>query len=228
MNFGGHLKVTLLDFPDHVATTLFTNGCNMRCPFCHNAHLVCECDQVIATEEIVSYLNKRKAVLEGVCISGGEPLLQKDIVEFITLVKDMGYSVKLDTNGTSYEKLLYLVENNLVDYVAMDIKNSKELYDTTCGCHVDIDEICRCVDLLKQGKVAYEFRTTLCHPLHTQESVADMAKWLAGCRAWYLQQFEDSGNLIGSNMLPFDKPSMETLLQVASKHCSTVQLRGVK
>ena len=228
MNFGGHLKVTLLDFPNHVATTIFTNGCNMRCPFCHNAHLVSECDQVIATEEIVDYLNKRKNVLEGVCISGGEPLLQKDIVEFITMVKGLGYKVKLDTNGTSYDKLKYLVDNRLVDYVAMDIKNSKELYSVTCGCEVDLDEICKSVQLLKQGKVDYEFRTTLCHPLHDQASIKAMAEWLADCKHWYLQQFEDSGNLLTDLVCGFDKGNMEALHKVAVNICPTAQLRGVK
>ena len=154
--------------------------------------------------------------------------MQKDVVEFVTKVKQMGYKVKLDTNGTSYDKLKYLVENNLVDYVAMDVKNSKELYSVTCGCDVDLETVCKCVDLLKQGKVDYEFRTTLCHPLHDHDSVKDMAEWLKDAKHWYLQQFVDSGNLLGEGVCGFDKGNMEALHRVAVAICPTAQLRGVK
>jgi pyruvate formate lyase activating enzyme len=228
MIFGGLQKLTLLDYPNHMACTVFTQGCNLRCPFCHNASLVCHNDNLVDESEVLDLLNKRKGVLEGICISGGEPLMQKDIVEFVTKVKQMGYKVKLDTNGTNYDKLKYLVENNLVDYVAMDVKNSKELYSVTCGCEVDLETVCKCVDLLKQGKVDYEFRTTLCHPLHDHDSVKDMAEWLKDAKHWYLQQFVDSGNLLGEGVCGFDKGNMEALHRVAVAICPTAQLRGVK
>ena len=228
MIFGGLQKLTLLDYPNHMACTVFTQGCNLRCPFCHNASLVCHNDNLVDESEVLDLLNKRKGVLEGICISGGEPLMQKDVVEFVTKVKQMGYKVKLDTNGTNYDKLKYLVENNLVDYVAMDVKNSKELYSVTCGCDVDLETVCKCVDLLKQGKVDYEFRTTLCHPLHDHDSVKDMAEWLKDAKHWYLQQFVDSGNLLGEGVCGFDKGNMEALHRVAVAICPTAQLRGVK
>ncbi len=228
MIFGGLLKLTLLDYPNHMACTVFTNGCNMRCPFCHNAHLVTQIDQQIDQQEVLDLLQKRKGVLEGICISGGEPLMQKDIVEFVTKVKQMGYKVKLDTNGTSYDKLRYLIDNKLVDYVAMDVKNSKALYNVTCGCEVDLDTICKCVDLLLLGKVDYEFRTTLCHPLHDSDSIKDMADWLKDAKHWYLQQFVDSGNLVGEGVSQLDKETMENLHRVAVAICPTAQLRGVK
>lgn len=228
MIFGGLQKLTLLDYPNHMACTVFTQGCNLRCPFCHNASLVCHNDNLVDESEVLDLLKKRRGVLEGICISGGEPLMQKDVVEFVTKVKQMGYKVKLDTNGTSYDKLKYLVENNLVDYVAMDVKNSKELYSVTCGCEVDLETVCKCVDLLKQGKVDYEFRTTLCHPLHDHDSVKDMAEWLKDAKHWYLQQFVDSGNLLGEGICGFDKGNMEALHRVAVAICPTAQLRGVK
>ena len=228
MIFGGLQKLTLLDFPNHMACIVFTQGCNLRCPFCHNSALVCHNDDLISQNEVISYLQKRKGVLDGVCISGGEPLHQKDIVEFITMVKNMGYKVKLDTNGTNYEKLAYLVENNLVDYVAMYIKNSKELYEVTCGCDVDLDEVSKCVDLLKQGKVDYEFRTTVCRPLHDQHSIKLVAEWLKDAKHWYIQQFEDSGSLLGEGVSAFDKDAMQALHAVAVSICPTAELRGVK
>jgi len=228
MIFGGLLKLTLLDYPNHMACTVFTNGCNMRCPFCHNAHLVTQIDQQIDQQEVLDLLQKRKGVLEGICISGGEPLMQKDVVEFVTKVKQMGYKVKLDTNGTSYDKLRYLIDNKLVDYVAMDVKNSKALYNVTCGCEVDLDIVCKCVDLLLLGKVDYEFRTTLCHPLHDSDSIKDMAEWLKDAKHWYLQQFVDSGNLVGEGVSQLDKETMENLHRVAVAICPTAQLRGVK
>lgn len=228
MIFGGLLKLTLLDYPNHMACTVFTNGCNMRCPFCHNAHLVTQIDQQIDQQEVLDLLQKRKGVLEGICISGGEPLMQKDVVEFVTKVKQMGYKVKLDTNGTSYDKLRYLIDNKLVDYVAMDVKNSKALYNVTCGCEVDLDTVCKCVDLLLLGKVDYEFRTTLCHPLHDSDSIKDMAEWLKDAKHWYLQQFVDSGNLVGEGVSQLDKETMENLHRVAVAICPTAQLRGVK
>ena len=228
MNFGGHLKVTLLDFPNHVATTIFTNGCNMRCPFCHNAHLVSECDQVIATDEIVDYLNKRKNVLEGVCISGGEPLLQKDVVEFITMVKGLGYKVKLDTNGTSYDKLKYLVDNHLVDYVAMDIKNTPEKYGITIGKEgFDITPVLQSVEILKKGSVPYEFRTTVTLEFHTENDIEEIGKWLGNVPKYFLQNFTDSGELIDPNVHGHDKNSMNSMLTAARKHISATELRGL-
>jgi pyruvate formate lyase activating enzyme len=163
MQINGFQKLTLLDFPEKTACIVFTAGCNFRCPFCHNASLVTHIDNSynVSEEEVFSYLKKRKGLIEGVCISGGEPLLQPDIKEFIQKVKDLGYSVKLDTNGSSPQKLIDLVNSGLVDYVAMDIKNSKEKYPLTAGINnLNMADIEKSVEILKESNIPYEFRTT--------------------------------------------------------------------
>ena len=231
MKFGGLQKLTLLDYPEHVACTLFTIGCNLRCPFCHNSTLVVgnfnNLEQ-ISQEEMLAFLRKRSKVLEGVCITGGEPLLQAGIVEFIEQIKEMGYKVKLDTNGTFPEKLRQLVELKLLDYVAMDVKNSRDTYNKTCGCVVEMDEICKSVEYLKSGVVDYEFRTTVTGTFHSEKSIEDTARWLAGAKRWYLQQFVDSGELIDSSVVGVDAKILTHYQQIARKYVSNTQLRGVR
>ena len=227
MRIHGFQKMTLLDFSGRVACTVFTAGCNFRCPFCHNASLVTHIDgQEIAEEEIFSYLNKRKGLLDGVCITGGEPLLQADIANFIRRVKEMGFAVKLDTNGSFPERLKALIDEGLLDYVAMDIKNSKEKYDLTCGKSVDITAIERSVELLKAGSVDYEFRTTLVKELHTEEDICAMAKWLSGTRYWYLQGFVDSGDLIEKGLSAHSAEWTENAQSLARQWVEGVKVRG--
>ena len=227
MKIYGFQKMTLLDFPGRVACTLFTAGCNFRCPFCHNASLVTHIDgEEIDKEEIFSYLNKRKGLLDGVCITGGEPLLQKDIADFIRSVKEMGFAVKLDTNGSFPEKLKELIDGGLLDYVAMDIKNSKEKYDLTCGTSVDITVIERSVELLKQGRVDYEFRTTLVKELHSEEDIVSMAKWLSGTRYWFLQGFVDSGDLIEKGLSGHSEEWVKSAQTLAGQWVEGVKVRG--
>ena len=230
MKFGGLQKLTLLDYPEHVACTLFTVGCNFRCPFCHNNSLVNVGGEQIAElsqEEITEFLKKRKNMLEGVCITGGEPLLQAGLVEFIKQVKELGYKVKLDTNGAFPDKLMQLVNEGLVDYVAMDVKNSRDLYYKTAGCAVDMDDVCRSVDFLKSGVVDYEFRTTVTGTFHTEKSIEDVAKWLSGAKRWYLQQFVNSGDLIDKSVVGCDAQTLRKYLTIAQKHVPIAQLRGV-
>ncbi len=228
MNIFGFQKMTLLDFPGKVACTVFTGGCNFRCPFCHNARLVTHIDDPeISKEEILSYLNKRKGLLDGVCITGGEPLLQPDLADFISEIKKMGYAVKLDTNGAYPEKLANLLERNLLDYVAMDIKNSKEKYAQTCGVEVDIQKIEQSVQLLKSGKVEYEFRTTLVKELHEEKDVLSMAKWLQGTRYWYLQNFVDSGDLIAKGLSAHSEKWMKNTESLARQLIEGVKVRGL-
>ena len=231
MKFGGLQKLTLLDYPEHVACTLFTVGCNFRCPFCHNHSLVVgdeEKLQDITLEEVMAFLRKRKNVLEGVCITGGEPLLQVSAVEFITRVKELGYKVKLDTNGAFPNKLRQLIDAKLLDYVAMDVKNSRNLYGKTCGCYVPMEDIDASVELLKSGVVDYEFRTTVTGTFHSESSIEDTAKWLQGAKRWYLQQFVDSGDLIDRKVVGVDAETLVRYQQIAQQYVPNTQLRGVK
>lgn len=230
MVFHGLQKMTLLDFPGRVACTVFTGGCNFRCPFCHNALLVTSLDMAETYEQsdIISFLKKRVGLLDGVCITGGEPLLNEDIIDFVKEVKELGFLVKVDTNGSRPETLKKLVNASLVDYVAMDIKNSKELYGTTAGVeNFDLAPIEESVDFLLSGKVDYEFRTTVVKPFHTAESIESAAKWIKGAKRYFLQGFTDSGYLIGDGVSEADKSEMELMLEKAKAYVPAAQLRGV-
>ncbi len=230
MQICGFQKMTMLDFPGKVACTVFTGGCNFRCPFCHNAQLVTDIDTscTFSEDEILSYLNKRKGILDGVCITGGEPLLQKDIVEFIKKVKSIGMLVKLDTNGSFPEKLKELVNAELIDYVAMDIKNSKQKYAITAGkSDFDTSAVEESVSFLLSGKVDYEFRTTVVKEFHTAEDIADIAKWIQGARRYFLQGFVDSGNLIGQNLSAVSAEEMNIFCSEAQYFVSNTALRGI-
>ena len=227
MKIYGFQKMTLLDFPGRVACTLFTAGCNFVCPFCHNASLVTHIDGApIDHEEIFSYLNKRKGLLDGVCITGGEPLLWPDIASFIQKIKEMGYLVKLDTNGAFPDRLAHLIDTGLVDYVAMDIKNSKEKYALTAGVPVDLAAIEQSVELLKEGRVEYEFRTTVVKEFHTEQDIISMANWLSGTRYWYLQNFTDSGDLIQNRLHSHGENWLKNAQSLARQTIEGVKVRG--
>ena len=230
MQINGFQKLTLLDYPGKVACTLFTAGCNLRCPFCHNASLVINPDMSagIDTTEILDYLKKRQGILEGVCISGGEPLLQLDIKDFIKGIKELGYSVKLDTNGCFPDKLKDLVNSGLVDYVAMDIKNSKEKYANTVGVkNFDIAPIEESVEFLKEGHVDYEFRTTVVKELHNVEDAQDIGVWLKGATRCFVQNFVDSGEIIQSGLNPVETGVLEEMKSKLNQNIDHVELRGV-
>ncbi|MCH5151714.1 MAG: anaerobic ribonucleoside-triphosphate reductase activating protein [Clostridiales bacterium] len=230
MKFGGLQKLTLLDYPEHVACTIFTYGCNFRCPFCHNNSLVTvnfSNLELSDEDEVLRFLNKRKSMLEGVCITGGEPLLQVGIVEFITKVKQLGYKVKLDTNGAFPEKLKEIVQTGLVDYIAMDVKNSQEEYNKTAGCVVDMNAICQSVEFLKRGAVDYEFRTTVTGTFHNEHSIEMTAKWLSGAKRWYLQQFVASSDLIDSTVTGCDEQTLKKYQGIAQKYVENTHIRGI-
>lgn len=228
MKFGGLQKLTLLDYPGKMACTVFTSGCNLRCPFCHNAGLVTHIDgDFISQQDLLQFLSTRKGKLEGLCLTGGEPLLNKDVAQFLAEVKEMGFSVKLDTNGTNPNLLKQLIDDKLVDYVAMDIKNSKLKYSLTCGVNVNMEDIEKSVHLLKLGQVDYEFRTTVVRQLHEQQDIEDIARWLVGSKTWYLQQFVDSGDLIGQGMTAWDEDAMHEFCQTANKYLPTF-VRGIE
>lgn len=231
MQIYGFNKTTLLDYPEHVAATVFTGGCNFRCPFCHNGGLVLSPnpEERIEEEEVLSYLKKRQGILEGVCITGGEPTLQKDLRNFICKVKDMGYLVKLDTNGYRPQVLWNLIQEGLLDYVAMDIKASKENYAVAAGVEgLDISRIEESVGILKGNKVPYEFRTTVVKGIHSIEEFEEIGQFLAGSRAYYLQQYRENDNVIVQGYDAFSKAEMESMALLARKYIDKVVLRGVE
>lgn len=229
MIIGGLTNLTLLDYPEKVACTVFTVGCNFRCPFCHNNSLVCgNGGAQISQVEVLRFLQKRRNVLEGMCLTGGEPLIQNGVEEFLTAVKALGYSVKLDTNGCFPERLKSLVEAGLVDYVAMDVKNSKDKYVATAGCRKeDLTQIEQSVNYLKSGVIDYEFRTTITGNLHDEQSVEDTAQWLAGAKRYLLQMFVNSGDLIDPNTTGCDEATMRRYLEIVQKYIPNAELRGI-
>lgn len=229
MEIKGLQKTTLLDYPGKVACTVFTGGCNFRCPFCHNGSLVLSPDTVdnFDEQEFFNYIEKRKGILDGVCITGGEPLMQKDIVDFIRKIKSIGLSVKLDTNGTFPETLKKLIDEGLVDYVAMDIKNSKENYALTCGIKNFPQNIEKSIDILMSGKVPYEFRTTVVKELHSKEDMEAIAKRISGASAYYLQSFTDSGDIIAEGYSAHSPDTMQELLDIVTTYVPTAKLRGI-
>ena len=199
MEIHGYNKTTLLDYPEHVACTVFTGHCNMRCPFCHNGDLVMQpgSQPTVPEEEFFAFLNKRKNILEGVAITGGEPTLQKDLPDFIAKIKDLGLLVKLDSNGLRPEIIKELAKNKLVDYIAMDIKSAKSNYGETIGiADFDISPIEESVAFLMEGTVPYEFRTTVLKPFHSQKVFEEIADWIGGCEKYFLQSYVDSNRVL--------------------------------
>ncbi len=228
MKIGGFQKMTMLDFPERVACTVWTYGCNLRCPFCHNASLVIDKAELFDENEILSYINKRKGVLDGVCITGGEPLLQKDIFGFMKKIKDLGLLVKLDTNGAYPDLLKKAIEDGLVDYVAMDIKNSKEKYAQTVGVsNLDITPYEKSVEILKNSGIDYEFRTTIVKELHDLSDIQKIGEWIKGAKKYFLQSFVDSGNTIKTGYSAHDKNTLEAFKQAVLEHISRVEIRGI-
>ena len=229
MKISGLQKLTLLDFPGKTAATVFTSGCNFRCPFCHNAGLVTKLDeaQEIAKDEVLSYLKKRAGVLDGVCVTGGEPLLQADIADFLSEIKSMGYKVKLDTNGSFPEKLRELVAAGLCDYVAMDVKNSREKYGETVGFpDFDISAVSESVDFLLSGACDYEFRTTVVRELHTPQDIVKIAEWIKDTRHYYIQTYVDSGDILCGGYSAYSEPEMLEILENTRLVLPCAVLRG--
>ncbi len=228
MKISGFQKLTLLDFPEHTACTIFTSGCNMRCPFCHNTPLVTgEAQEEFSEEEILSYLKKRQGILDGVAITGGEPLLHKDIADFIRKIKDAGYKVKLDTNGSKSGVLKALLDEGLVDFVAMDIKNTPGKYALTSGSDVPYDEIAASIELIKQSGIPHEFRTTVVKEHHTEEDIISIAEMLGKSEKYYLQQFKDSGDILCEGCSAHPEKDLIKMAERASEHVLLCETRGV-
>ena len=259
-------KTTLLDYPGHLAATVFVGGCNFRCPFCHNGELVLgdvanslndadeesvrmfgaerreksvavsEKREVIIEDEVLAYLGKRRGILQGVCITGGEPTLQPDLTDFIRRVKELGYLVKLDTNGYRPEVLRELLKDGVLDYVAMDVKASREKYALAAGAvGLDIARIEESIELLKLADIDCEFRTTVVKGIHSMEEFEKIGQWLAGARAYYLQAFRENENMIcartGMENVHYEaytKSEMEQLADIVGKYVDKVGVRGVE
>ena len=230
MIISGLQKLTLLDFPGRTACTVFFYGCNFRCPFCHNAFLVTEKDdgQGIEESDFFEFIESRRGRLDGVAITGGEPMLQSGLHDFIYNIKKRGFAVKLDTNGTFPDKLEALINENLLDYVAVDIKNSKEKYHLITGVpSPDLSAVERTVELLKEDRVDYEFRTTLVRGYHTEEDIEKIGEWISGAKHWFLQAFKDSGNVIEKGLDGFSYEEYGRFLDTARHFVTNAQLRGV-
>lgn len=230
MKICGLQKLTLLDYPGKVACTVFLGGCNFRCPYCYNAPLVfCEPGAVetIEPEALYAFLERRAGVLDGVCITGGEPLCS-DITELVRGIRARGYAVKLDTNGAFPQRLRALCEQGLVDYVAMDLKNTLSRYPETIGVPAfDPAPIAESVRFLLTGSTPYEFRTTLAKQLHTEKDLCEMGQLIAGAAQYFLQSYADTGAHIGAPMQAFSKARLEELLAVVRQSVPNAALRGV-
>lgn len=228
MKINGFQKLTLLDFPGKVACILFTPGCNFRCPFCHNASLVTHIDNNAQIDEdtFFSFLEKRRRMLDGVCITGGEPLMQHGIKEFIKKIKEMGYAVKLDTNGTYPDKLEELIKDGLLDYVAMDIKNCKEKYGITSGVqNVPYDNIVKSINILSKSGIDHEFRTTVADGLHTPEDIGKIAEMIKGEKKYFIQNFTDSGDIIAPEMCSVSQEKLDEMLRFAKEYIPNAKIR---
>ena len=229
MDIQGLQKMTLLDYPGKVACTVFLGGCDFRCPFCHNGELVlspapAEMDQ----EELLAFLKKRQGLLDGVCITGGEPLLRPDLKGLLEAIHALGYPVKLDTNGSHPRALVDLVERKLVDYVAMDVKNSLERYPETVGVPgLDVGPIRESVGFLLEGMVDYEFRTTVVREFHDSDSFRAIGPWLAGAKRYFLQSFVDRDTVIQEGLHPWGREELEEFAAIVRPWVPEVALRGV-
>ncbi|MBE6152335.1 MAG: anaerobic ribonucleoside-triphosphate reductase activating protein [Firmicutes bacterium] len=230
MVISGFQKLTLVDYPEHIACLVFTQGCNLRCPFCHNKDLVCSMNNTNQIDEdvIFRYLDKRKGLIDGVCVSGGEPLLQKDIISFIKKIKEKGYKVKLDTNGTKPLVLKRLLDENLVDYVAMDVKNSFEGYDKVAGIeNVCVDNIKLSIELLKDSKINYEFRTTVVKELHNFDNISKICKYLGKNVKYYLQNYRDCETVLVKGFHSFSKEEIIEIKNKLIKDYPNISIRGI-
>ena len=230
MRISGLQKLTLLDFPGHTACTVFTGGCNYRCPFCHNAGLVLRPGEQpeVPEAEFFSLLQKRRGLLDGVAVTGGEPTLQPDLPDFLRRIRDLGYAVKLDTNGTRPDLLKRLVRDGLVQYAAMDIKNAPARYAETAGVEdPQLDRIRESAAFLLEGTVPYEFRTTVVRELHRPEDLEEIGRWLQGAERYFIQCYTDSGDLIQEGFSPCSREELDLLLAAVRPFIPAARLRGV-
>lgn len=230
MLIAGMQKLTLIDYPGNTACIIFTLGCNFRCPFCHNRDLVKGMNKsnMIEEQEVFDYLDKRKGLIDGVVISGGEPLLQKNIEIFIKKIKDRGYKVKLDTNGSKPDVLKKLLDNNLVDYVAMDIKNVFDDYNVTTGKTIDIENIKQSIHILKSSNIDYEFRTTVVRELHSFEKIEEILEFIGSDSKYYIQNYRDCETVIKKGLSGFEDSELLEIKKKLERKYPNVVIRGIK
>jgi pyruvate formate lyase activating enzyme len=230
MKIGGFQKTSLLDYPDEISAIIWTIGCDFRCPFCYNRDIVLGKARNVSEEEVLTFLQKRKGLLDALVISGGEPLMHGNIAAFIKKVKDLGYLVKIDTNGMHPEEIKGLIDQKLVDYVSMDIKAPKNKYDKLTGVKTDIDKIEKSIEIIKNSAPDYEFRTTFAPELLTKEDILEIAKWLEGSKRFYLQQFKNDVPLISpklQNVAPYPKEKLIETLKEIKPYFKFCDVRGI-
>ncbi|MEL7622248.1 MAG: anaerobic ribonucleoside-triphosphate reductase activating protein [Clostridiales bacterium] len=235
MLIGGIQKLSLLDYPGKTCCTVFTIGCNYRCPFCHNASIIqgqiqeeIQPGQTIPPEEILAFLQKRRGLLDGVCITGGEPLLQRELEDFIHEIKALGFAVKLDTNGSYPARLRQLIQSKAVDYVAMDVKNTPDNYGRTIGVsNFDVSPVNESISILLSNKVPYEFRTTVVREFHTGEDLIAIARWIRGAEHYYLQSYVDSKDVLMPGLSSYTKEEMQAFLELVRPILPSSELRGI-
>lgn len=231
MNISGLSKTTLLDYPQHLAATIFSANCNMRCPFCHNGNLVLNRDtlELINSQEIYDFLKNRQNILEGVCISGGEPTINKDLLDFMSRIKSYDLKIKLDTNGLKPEVIESAITHNLVDYIAMDIKNSQDKYAITCGLDkIDLQKIDQSIQLIMHSNIDYEFRTTVIRELHVKEDFNQIGQWLSGAKQYYLQQYRANNHQLTTNKYTnYTKSELTEFSEILAQYLEFVGIRGI-
>lgn len=228
MIISGFEKLTLLDFPGKVACIIFTQGCNFKCSYCQNSDLLnCSRKGLISEEEIFKYLEKRKKILDGVVVSGGEPTIQRDLLRFIKKIKELGFLVKLDTNGSNPSILRKLIEEKLIDYVAMDIKSIFNKYIDVIKINTNLDKIKESIDLLKNSNVDHEFRTTIIKNFHSIDDILKICEYLGKDEKMYLQNFEDSDGVIDKSLISFTSEELVNIQNKINKKFSNVKVRGL-
>jgi pyruvate formate lyase activating enzyme len=229
MNIKGFTKTTLLDYPGYIASTIFTGGCNFNCPYCHNGDLVTAHKSMdnITEQSILAHIKKRCGIINNICISGGEPTLQPDLIDFLQKIKDYPIKVKLDTNGSNPSIIRLAYENNLIDYIAMDIKNSKDKYSLTCDRKINISDIEESVEYIKTCGIDYEFRTTVLKEFHTIDDMLSIGKWLDGSKRFFIQQYVESDKQIEQGYHSHSPKMLLNFQDSVKPYFESVSIRGV-
>ena len=222
MKIGGFQKLSLLNYPDKTACVIFTTGCNFHCPFCYNSGIV-NGDESIDPETVFQYLQKRKGIIDGVCVTGGEPLIHQDIIPFLQEIKQIGYSIKLDTNGSNPETLQKILTQNIIDYIAMDVKNSFEKYAKTSGIqNLKTDLIQQSIEIIRSSGVPYEFRTTVVREFHSKRDIEETGRYLQGSTIWYLQPFMDTTEVFQRGLHSPTSEEMKEYRSIGNKYVKTM------